>query len=115
TWRASMRHGRGCETIKNISKYKGYYVNNFKCGKGELDFIKRSKEEVESLKSKIRDMKTVPEYRKRYHGYFISDNITSGGILMDTIVLNPFAVAKRDTTQSATFQAYTKKCHERAQ
>ena len=105
--------------------YVGYFINGIRTGKGELEYSKRKKirkkkpvvEEVveeESVEEDGETTKTVKpqktkeeieeekfdklrsEFKSRYQGYFIANNIASGGVIMDTVEELPLCIAKRD-------------------
>jgi len=66
---------------------------------GEKDPNKKSgwellREEDEAAKASGRSIEQ--EFKERYQGYFLSNNVTSGGILMDTVEMLPVVVARRD-------------------
>ena len=108
------RNGKGeLDFVKK--KQKKVKVKNVKV-ESELDaelttkaklekFLAKNKEKIdasatEDIKAKERKLKElaarIPEFKYRYQGYFIANNITGGGIVMDTIYQTPRSVAKRD-------------------
>ena len=71
-------------------------------------------EREEEAEKKKQGRSIVQEFKERYQGYFLSNNIASGGIIMDTVGLLPKVVAKRD--KRVTYNAYLllKAMHDRA-
>ena len=54
-------------------------------------------EDIAAKEKKLKELAArIPEFKYRYQGYFIADNITSGGIVLDTVIQTPKSVAKRD-------------------
>lgn len=112
-WEHSMRHGRGYDLIANLGYYKGFFVNGTRTGKGELDFSKRKAAEKDALREKWNDARPIPDFKKRYQGYFAADNISNGGIMFDTLVQTPYCVAKRDKSRTSVIESFVTKHAQR--
>ena len=110
-WSGFLRHGRGKSYFKGLCDYRGYFTNGTNNGKGELDFTKRKKAKNKNKQNVNSNnngenqnntdepnifQKKIPEFKSRYQGYFIANNIMSGGIVMDTVFETPKSLAKRD-------------------
>lgn len=111
-----LRNGRGVAKFHNKGFYRGYYVNGYKTGKGELGFGKIKKKKIintvekdignKSKPEEVVDIKVEetgrtirildPEFRFVYQGYFLSNSVTSGGILMNNVTRLPIIVSRRD-------------------
>ena len=113
-----LRMGRGVATYAKLGRYRGYFVNNCRNGKGELEYGLRPKPK----KKKVKDipestlappLKTAEESKSTkepsettgpppspfinlYMGYFLSNNVTNGGITMPQETQVPSVVSRRD-------------------
>lgn len=143
-WKDHRRHGRGYETMRGKGEYKGYFINGFKHGKGELNFLKRKKKKEndisregqrsdESKRGKESNVPSAPAavsfntieeqadrtsstYQYKYQGFFMSDFIANGGILMDTIIETPFTLSRKDTSRTEdllNYKSYVEKYHQK--
>lgn len=106
-WENFLKHGRGKEFFKNRGSYRGYFINGTRNGKGELEYIKRKQlakknvvvpETKDTAGTEPIDKRPalIPDFKYRYQGFLIGNNVTSGGIVMDTLREVPKGISKRD-------------------
>jgi len=119
-WENFLRHGRGKEYFKNTGSYRGYFINGTRNGKAELEYVKRkiskrkkktevpesiSETKIESStdksdnsakETKDKAKTLIPDFKYRFQGFLIANSVTSGGIVMDTLLETPKSISKRD-------------------
>ena len=124
-WDHNLRHGRGTAKYHKLGRYSGYFINDTRNGKGELQYMLRPKkkkkkkkkvvgmgegaqegteeekaeeqqrkeaeEEAEAEKGKLNS-----EFMRVYQGYFMSDQISNGGTIMNLDTQTPTVISRRD-------------------
>ena len=108
-----LRHGRGVATYAKLGRYRGYFINGARNGKGELEYglrpkpkkKKRQQDEQEREEQKggenvqqvnNKEGVVLSEFLHLYQGYFLSNNVTNGGITMPVDTQIPSVVSRRD-------------------
>eukprot|EP01041_Mallomonas_annulata_P004693 gene4693-9301_t len=54
-WRYGMRHGRGIEGGNINYAYRGYFINDYRCGKGELQFNRKKENIIRNARLKLQE------------------------------------------------------------
>jgi len=119
-WEHSLRHGRGDAKYNKIGRYRGYFVNGARNGKGELEFglrprIKKKKRKKTATTSEGGSADALidsggpseasnvelSEFLNLYQGYFLSNSITNGGIVLPADSQVPSVISRRDRRRLA--------------
>ena len=119
-WDHDLRHGRGVAGYHKLGKYRGYFVNGTRNGKGELEYMPRPKVKQKKKKKNqpeesggdkggaavvgdagaAAEETALPaltsEFMRVFQGFFMSDQIANGGTVMDLDTQTPTVISRRD-------------------
>ena len=108
----TLKHGRGHMKYKALGEYKGFWVSDTKSGKAEMDYLPRVDANAVQPELTEAEKRSGHEFKYRYQGYFLHDNILSRGIQLNTKMQMPYAVSGRDKKGQKSILKFKTKVEE---